>query len=237
MHNVISRPQKEVLKAIYPNALKIGLTSLGGFMVTRSAILIGSLYLSLEEIASYGITLQLIAVIAGLAGIYTITYQPKIAQLRISENNPAIKELYLKGQLVLLSTYVAGGMVLTILGEWALKLIGSHTQLMPQLLILAAVVVSFLESNHSIAGMILLSKNEVPFFKASLLSGAFTVALLIIFFHLSHPGLWMMIAAPGMVQGVYQNWKWPLMVAIELNITKIDIVRLLLDRMKFLRPI
>ena len=69
----VSRHKNEVLKAITPNAIKIGLTSLGGFMVQRSAIIIGSLYLSLEEIASYGITMQLIGVIAGLAGIYTIT--------------------------------------------------------------------------------------------------------------------------------------------------------------------
>lgn len=223
LQNVIPRPQKEVLKAIYPNALKMGLTFLGSFLVTRSAIIIGSLYLSLEEIASYGITLQLIAVIAGLAGIYTNTFQPKIAQLRIIDNNPAIKELYMKGQLVLLLTYIAGGMVLTILGESALKLIGSHTQLMPQLLIFAAVVVAFLESNHSIAGMILLSKNEVPFFKASLLSGGSTVLLLLLFFHLPHSGLWMMIAAPGLAQGVYQNWKWPIAVIKELEITKSDV--------------
>jgi O-antigen/teichoic acid export membrane protein len=231
LHNVIPRPQKEILKAIYPNALKIGLTSLGGFMVTRSAIIIGSLYLSLEEIAAYGITIQLIAVIAGLAGIYTTTYQPKIAQLRIIDNNQAIKELYLKGQLVLLLTYIAGGLILIILGDWTLKLIGSHTQLMLQSLILAGVLVSFLETNHSIAGNILLSKNEVPFFKASLLSGVSTVFLLLLFFHLTNSGLWVMFAAPGLAQGAYQNWKWPVEVVKELGITSKD-VNLMLTRMK-----
>jgi hypothetical protein len=90
---------------------------------------------------------------------------------------------------------------------------------------LAAIVVSFLESNHSIAAMILLSKNEVPFFKASLLSGAATITLLFIFFHFTNIGILSMIAAPGIAQGVYQNWKWPLTVIRDIKISKNDLLQ------------
>ena len=231
-HTSRPRPKREVIKAIYPNALKIGLTSIGGFMVQRSAIIIGSLYLSLTEIASYGITMQLVAIVSGLAGIYTATYQPKIAQLRVEQNNSAIKELYLKGQIVLLLTYIAGGMGLLILGEWGIKLIGSQTQIMPRILIFVAIIITFLESNHSIAGMILLSKNEVPFFKASLLSGGTTILLLLLFFQFTNFGLWTMIAAPGFAQGVYQNWKWPIVVIKELDIKQRDVAKSILRIIK-----
>lgn len=231
-HTSRPRPKREVIKAIYPNALKIGLTSIGGFMVQRSAIIIGSLYLSLTEIASYGITMQIVAIVSGLAGIYTATYQPKIAQLRVEQNNSAIKELYLKGQIVLLLTYIAGGMGLLILGEWGIKLIGSQTQIMPRILIFVAIIITFLESNHSIAGMILLSKNEVPFFKAALLSGGTTILLLLLFFQFTNFGLWTMIAAPGFAQGVYQNWKWPIVVIKELDIKQRDVAKSILRIIK-----
>lgn len=69
------------------------------------------------------------------------------------------------------------------LGDWALQIIGSNTPLMTKLLLLIAIIVSFLESNHSIAASILLTKNEVPFFKASLISGGATVFLLFLFFN------------------------------------------------------
>jgi len=219
----IPRSQKEVLKAIYPNALKIGLTSLGAFMVLRSAMVIGSLHLSLAEIASYGITMQLISVIASLASIYTTTYQPKIAQLRVGQNNKAIKELYLKGQLVLLLTFIAGGLGLILTGHWALNLIGSKTQLLSASLIGIALLVSFLENNHSMAGNILLTKNEVPFFKASLVSGCISVTLLHLLFQFTNIGLLAMILAPGLAQLLYQNWKWPYEVYKELEITPGDI--------------
>lgn len=225
LYTATPRPQKEVLKAIYPNALKIGLTSLGSFMVQRSSIIIGSLYLSLSEIASYGITIQLIAVISGLAGIYTSTFQPKIAQLRIENNLYEIKKLYLKGQIILLITYFLGAMTLMICGEWTLRFIGSQTQIMTQLLIFASITISFLESNHSIAGGILLSKNEVPFFKAAILSGSATVLILLLFFQFTNLNLWAMILAPGLAQGVYQNWKWPIVVINELEIKQGDLFK------------
>lgn len=232
LHSANAHPQKEVLKAIYPNSLKIGLTSLGGFLVQRSAIIIGSLFLSLKEIASYGISMQLIAVIAGLAGIYTATYQPKIAQLRVENNNITIKELYLKGQIVLILTYIAGAVVLLFLGAYALDLIGSQTKLIPFIVLLIAIVISFLENNHAIAGGILLTNNEVPFFKASLVAGATTIILLIAMFYFSDMRLWAMILAPGIAQ-LYNNWKWPHEVFIQLNISKKDIKNALIGVTKF----
>jgi O-antigen/teichoic acid export membrane protein len=227
LHNAITHNKKEVLKAVYPNALKIGLTSLGGFMVQRSAIIIGSLYLPLKDIASYGITMQLIGVISGLAGIYTFTYYPKIALFRVTHDNQRIKELYLKGQVVLLLTYLVGGGGLIFLGSWGLNLIDSKTQLIPNIMILMAIIISFLESNHGIAGMILLTKNEVPFFKASILSGGATVLNMLLLFQFSNIGIWAMIAAPGIAQGLYQNWKWPLVVFKELDIALGDILKVI----------
>jgi O-antigen/teichoic acid export membrane protein len=222
LFNTKSRPRKEVLKAVYPNAIKIGITSLGSFLVQRSAIILGVFFLPLEKIGSFGITMQLIAVIVSLAGIYTATYQPKIAQLRIRNNNVAIKEIYLKGQIFLFVTFFIGGLGLLIFGPWAIHFIGSQTELIPTNLILIALIVSLLESNHAIAGGILLTKNEVPFFKAAIFSGVLSIILLLFFLKLTNFGLWAMIAAPGIAQGVYQNWKWPIEVIKELEINKKD---------------
>jgi len=227
------RPPREVLKAIYPNALKIGLTSLGGFLVLRSSIIIGSLYLSLGEIASYGITMQFIGILSSLAGIYTATYQPKIAQLRITLNRQEIKKIYLNGLIILLFTYFIGGIVLIVFGGWALNLIGSRTQLIPVNILILATIISLLENNHSMAGGILLSKNEVPFFKAAIFSGALTVFLMLILFNFTNIGLWAMIVAPGLIQGAYQNWKWPSEVYKDLNINYLDFYKAIVSRIKF----
>ena len=70
LQNAVAYSHKDILKVIYPNAVKLGLTGLGTFLITRSSIIIGSLYLSLDLIASYGITMQIIAIIHALGTVY-----------------------------------------------------------------------------------------------------------------------------------------------------------------------
>jgi O-antigen/teichoic acid export membrane protein len=223
LHNVKAQARKEILKPVYPNAVKVGLTSLGGFLVVRASVIMGSLYLSLETIASYGITIQIIAIISSIASVYFATYQPKIVQYRTQNNNAAIKQLYLKGSLLLFGTFVLGSVALVFGGEWALNIIGSKTPLLPKSFITVALLIYLLETNHANAGSILLTKNEVPFFKAALFSGAFTVILLFVFLEYTNWGVWALILAQGIAQGCYQNWKWPIEVVKELCVKKSDI--------------
>ena len=234
LHNAVPRPKKEVLDAIYPNAIKIGLTWIGAFVIQKSSILIGSLFLPLEDIASYGITIQLISMIANFSTIYTSTYTPKIVQLRVAKDTGAIKNIYLKGQLVLLLTYIAGGATIVFLGTWGLALIGSKTQLMPVVLILTAILISILESNHGMAAGILLTNNEVPFFKASLAAATVTIILLYSMFHFGNLGLWAMVLAPGIAQ-LYNNWRWPHELYGQLNISKQDVGNMVKERIKTVR--
>lgn len=224
LHSSQSKPRKEVLKAITPNAIKIGLTTLGGFMVQRSSIVIGSLYLPLKDIASYGISMQLIGVISGLAAIYTATYQPIIVKMRVENNIVGIKNIYLKGQIVLLLTYLSGGLTMLYLGEFALHMIGSKTILMSFYLLLLALILSFEQTNLSIAGGILVTKNEVPFFKASLISGVLIVMGLLGSFSFTNFGLYNMIVVPLITDLGYQAWQWPLKVMRELKVTRHDII-------------
>jgi predicted RNA methylase len=222
LQGVQARARKEILKPIYPNAIKVGLTILGGGLVLRASTIVGSLYLSLDDIASYGITIQIIMIISSIASVYFTTYQPKIVQYRVQNDNLAIKQLYLRGCLLLFCTFLLGGAVLVFLGEWAMNVIGSQTPLLSKSFILAALLIYLLETNHANAGGILLTKNEVPYFKASLFSGAFTVILLFVFLMYTDFGVWGLLLAQGIAQGCYQNWKWPLEVVKELCVKRKD---------------
>jgi hypothetical protein len=60
--------------------------------------------------------------------------------------------------------------------------------------------------------MILQTKNEVPFYKASLVSGSFIIIGIFISFHVFNLGLLSMFIVPLLVDIMYQAWKWPLEV-------------------------
>jgi len=210
--------RREVLQAIYPNALKIGLTTIGGILTQRSAIIIGSLYLPLGEIASFGITMQIITLIAAAAGIYTSTYQAKIVHLRIKNEEALIKTIYVKGQYLVVITYIVAGCCLIFFKDQALNVIGSKTQLLPASMILLALLLSFEQTNFTLAGNMLLTKNEVPFFKASIASGIAIVIGLLVAFHFFNAGVAAMLLVPLLVDACYQTWKWPLEIAKDLKL-------------------
>ena len=209
---------KDILYAITPNAIKVGLTSLGGFIINKSSLFIGSLFVSLETMGSYGITLQLLVVIGMMAGIVTRVYMPKVFQWRVEERLDLIKQKFYLSSVVMFLVFALSGIVIVLYGDWMLSVLKSNTTLLPTSLLILIFVQHYLEYNHSNAAQYLLSRNEVPFFKVSLISAGCVLLLLGVFVVWLDMGMLGMILAPMIVQGVYQNWNWPLEVVRELRI-------------------
>lgn len=209
---------KSVLSSITPNAVKVGLTSLGGFIINKSSLFIGSLFVSLELMASYGITLQLLVIVGTVAGIVTRVYMPKVFQWRVENRKSLVKRTFYFSSIVLLIVFVISGVVIVLWGDRVLEILKSNTFLLSSELLILMLVQQYLEYNHSNAAQYLLSKNEVPFFKASLISALGVIVLLMIFVVWFDMGILGMILAPMIVQALYQNWKWPLDVVKELRV-------------------
>lgn len=207
---------KQILSAISPNAVKIGLTQLGGFCVNKSALLIGSAFLTLEEIACYGITVQVMDILARCATVFYQSYMPKLAQCRAEKDLAELRRYYLLCTGSLLVVYLVGGIAWIFLGEWALNLIGSQTYFVPIAMLCVMLVISLLEHNHAVSAGFIMADNKIPFFIPSLVSGAATVLLLWIFLSPLQMGMWGLVLAPGLAQLAYQNWKWPSVVIKEL---------------------
>lgn len=207
---------KQILGAITPNAIKIGLTQLGGFLVNKSAILIGSAFLTLEEVACYGITLQVMDILARCGTVFYQSYLPKLAQCRAENDLTGLRHYYLLCTGSLIAVYMAGGAAWLLLGNWALDLIGSQTHFVPTAMLCVMLLISTLEHNHAVSAGFIMADNKIPFFIPSLVSGAATVLLLWLFLSPFHWGIWGLILAPGIAQIAYQNWKWPSVVIKEL---------------------
>ena len=208
----------EVMKMMTPNALKIGITAVGGLLNSRLIILIAPLYLTLDEIACYGTTKQMLDLIISLGLLWFGTYYPKITLHRVNDNIIQIKRMYLKAKFSMVMIFLICGAGLIFIGPGLLVLIHSKTHLLPSFMTFVFLIVTFFETNHVLAAQMILTKNEVPFAKASIISGLAAIVLLLISLKFTTIGIWGMILAPGIAQIVYQNWKWPLMVIQDLDI-------------------
>ena len=207
----------DVFSAILPNAVKTGLTQLGGFAVNRASVLIAPIYVGLTDVAAFGITMQVLDILGGLGTVYYQANTPKIAQLRTNGDIRQVGRLFWQAEGMLMLTMFVGGIAFLAFGNWALQLIGSDTQFLPAQMMATMIAIAWLEKNHAVAAGFIQAKNEIPFFIPSLLSGGATIILLWLMLSPLGMGLWGMILAPGLAQIVYQNWKWPSVVIKEIR--------------------
>ena len=218
--NANAQDSQDIFKTIAPNAVKVGLTHLGGFLVNKSALLIGSTFLSLEQIACYGITLQVMDVLARCGTVVYQTFIPKLAQFRAENDLLQLKRYYQYATFSNLAIYIIGGIAWMLAGDWALTIIKSETTFVPTIMLGTMLIISLLEHNHAISAGFIMADNKIPFFIPSLVSGVATVILLWTFLSPLQLGLWGMILAPGIAQLAYQNWKWPSVIIKELYFTQ-----------------
>jgi len=230
--SAIVLPVVDIMKIMAPNAFKVGLTTIGLFSMSQAITLISPLYLSLDQVGQYGISRLMISLIISIGGTWFGTFYPQLTQYRVREEDDNVKRLYVKGILILMAVFLITGTGLLFLGNPILILIHSKTFLLSPWYLALMLVFGFFESLQSISTSTLLTKNEVPFFKSVLVSGAASLLLLFFFFKIANLGVLSLILAPGIVLSLYNYWKWPLAVINELNIKLSDFYRVTSDTIK-----
>lgn len=211
-----NRDEKELLAVMSPNAIKIGLTQLGGFLINKSSMFLGSIFLTLQEIGCYGVTMQVLDILVHGGMVYCMAFQPKLAEYRATNNILQLRQKYIFSVLFLIGTMLFGGLIWVLWGNEVLALIGSETRFVGTAMLSTMILIRWLEQNHATAAHFIMADNKIPFFIPSLVSGAATIVLLVIGLWGLHGGLWAMILAPGIAQLAYQNWKWPSVIIKEL---------------------
>jgi len=225
------------IKTLAPNSLKIGFISLSAYLRSYGVVLIAYLYLSLPQMAAFTISKQAVSVISTLGLTWYYTFYSQTAQYRVREDIQGTKRLYIKGNLNLIFMFVMGGGALLLFGSDALRLIKSDTSLLCNPYLFLMLLFSFLETRQVMAKGTLIAKNEVPFFKADIISGVCSVLVLLLMFHFTSLGVLSLIFSAGLVLCAYLNWKVPLTLAKEIRLHGKDYIKVALSYLSILKKV
>lgn len=206
-----ARFHRAVFDAIWPNAWRTGLVAFGAFMIIQANTLVCSAFLDLAATASYGISLQLVTILVGLASVWVQVKIPHISQLRVTGESAAIARLFACRMRLVILSYAAGAVCIISAAPRVLEAIGSRTQLLPANQLAVLLVIQFLEMHHSLYGALVLTENRNPFLRPALVSGVLIVALSITL--TPRLGVWGLLLSAGAVQIAFNNW-WPVLRAI-----------------------
>jgi O-antigen/teichoic acid export membrane protein len=212
----------ELLRTVWVNARRLGAVQLGTFLLQRAGVLVASSLLGLQAAAVYGTSMMVLSTLSAVAMVVCGLKLPAIAAMQARGDGAGVLSTYGAVLIGGWAVFGCGLALLLVLGPTLLELAGSRTGLLPLPLLVALGLVFLLELNHSIAATFLTTFNEVPFVTAALASGAAAFGLGIA---LAGPwGVAGLVAAQGMTQLAYNNWKWPLTVTRRLDVGPLRIV-------------
>jgi O-antigen/teichoic acid export membrane protein len=209
--------RSEGFRLLWPNSWKMGLVSLGAFLTLQANILILPHYVSLGEVAKYGLTLQVFNLLYRVALTYFNTIMPQVVSARMKKDNTATTELMGTSLIIFIFLFFIGSFILIFCGNELILMMGSRTGLLSQSRLLFVAVTLLLEANHSVAAMIISAKNEVPFYGSALFSGFFVVLLSLLLLEYTSFGILSVLLSQFLIQLVYNNWKWPVVIMADLK--------------------
>ena len=220
---------KATFKILWYNAKKIGLVYLACFAVSQTGMFFSGMYLSLEDIASYGLMLQLVGIVSLLSSTMISIQIPYFSSCRVKNESQELIKKFSMSLVIFYILFLLGSVLLVVFIPSLLHLIKSNVALPSIWILVLCLVIRLLETNHSNFASLIMSNNNVPFVKAALISGCGIIVGLIIVLNFTNWGILGIVIVPGIVQGCYQNWKWPKDICREFNINYFNLIRLGID--------
>jgi len=207
-----------ILKTLFNTAYKSGLASLSWIFTNRMLSIIGALYVPLVTMASYGITKQITDITITISTVWFTTYYPKLTGEQLKNSLGEVKRIYVKARLIAAGAFILITAAVVLTGEPILRFIGSSTSLLPLNLMLLLFLASFFESMTQLSTSVLLSRNEVPYYKAQLITAIGAVLALFAALGISGGNIFFLIVIPFAAQLIYQHWRWAFKLYKELGV-------------------
>ena len=211
---------------IWYNAKKLGLVFVGAYAITKFSMFLAGLYLSNAEIASYGLMMQLVNILSTVATTFFITFQPKFAALRVEGDQQGFIQLFAFSMNIFYLVFFIGSLIILGVGEIVLEYIHSNAFLPNKIILSLYILVVFLEANHSNFAGTIITRNNVPFVKQSLIAGTAIVIGSFIVLKYTTFGLLGLVILQGLCQAAYSNWKWPLVVLNEFQLSLYQFIKI-----------
>lgn len=216
---------RQLLKTIWHNAWRLGLVSMGAFLIAQSNTLLCSSYFGLAITAQYGLTLQLLTILGALSGTLYRVYLPELTQAFLFNDKIRIKQIISISSFIHWLIFISGVLFIVFFGGNYLIVNKSTVTLLPQAMIIFISIYIFLESNHTMFATFISCGNKIPFMYPALFSGLMILSSSILLMTFTSIGFWGLLISQAIVQVFYNNWKWPYVIFREFNLNPLGIIK------------
>jgi O-antigen/teichoic acid export membrane protein len=217
---------KKYFTIICKSSYKLGLVSLGAFFILRSNMLLSAKFLDLQQVAQYGLSLQVVQMIVAMSSVLYNSQVPRFHHLRVDKNSEELLRCFSSSIIVAWMIYILGAIAVLFCGNSLLHVMKSNVFLLSSQNLFVLLLVSLLELNHSIFANFITTKNIVPFVWPSLISGLVIFLSSYFILAFSDFGVMGFLIVQFLVQLVYNNWRWPVIVLNDFSVSIAAFVRI-----------
>ena len=187
---------------------------------------LAGLFLPAADIASYGLLMQLVGIITAVSSTLFMSFNPTFSALRTSGERERLYRVFAFSMNVYYLMFISSAVFLILAGPQVLQLLGANAMLPSATIMIAYCTVIFLEGNHSNFAALIVANNQVPFLKSSIIAGLFVVLGDYLVLAYTTQGVLGLILVQGLAQLCYANWKWPLVIFKEANLSVVNFLSL-----------
>lgn len=211
------REKLDLLKIVFYSSKKMGLCAIANYLLSGATVLLAGMYLPLNEIASYGLMVQILTVIHNVSGGMFEIYSSRFAYLQIIDSKKELFHDFSLTMCVYYIIYILGIGFVIFVGNNILDFIGSKTQLPSLYIFIIASVIWLLDGNLGNICQFIISKNNfvfVPSLMITSLGVIFCSYITLSWFHLGIIGL---LLSKFLFQVVFNYWYWFVYVLRDLD--------------------
>ncbi|MCI5663361.1 MAG: polysaccharide biosynthesis protein [Mediterranea sp.] len=210
---------KSLFLIIWYNSKKLGLVFVGAYAVNKLSVFWAGLFLSLTQIASYGLMVQIVSIVAMLSVTFSTVLEPKFAEYRVHNQKRKLIESFSFSMLVFYILFILGVIGVAGIVPFFLTSISSNAELPSLSILLLYSAIILLENNHSRFSTLIVTDNKIPFVESSLLVGLAICIGDFVVLRFTSMGILGLVLVQGICQLAYSNWKWPYVVCREFDIS------------------
>lgn len=204
-------------------AWRDGVVSFSWYGATQATSLLSSVLLGLAETATYSVMIQFANAVYNLSSAYMRSCFPMFQSAYVRGDNEVQRQTLERGISCYVVLFVAGTALSVVFILPILTLMRDNF-ICDRVLFLGIAMYYFLLNQHSLFCNIIVGMNEIPYFKAYLVSTIAGVVLSCVLCGVAGMGTWGLVLGQAIPQLLYNNWRWPKYVLDRVEATYVEVL-------------
>jgi len=196
-------------RIIWPNSWRLGLYFAGIYLSTNANGLLCSTVLGLAANARYGLSLQILNIITGLAGVWTSVKWPLVGQLIARQDLESLRRVLWPRVWLQIGTFILLAAGAISLGPPLIHLLSRNKDMLPVLWLVLLAFGGLLEGQLSSWCTFISLWNQLPMLWPSLATNAAALVLNAVLVNLPGAGAGFLVLGPLLAGAAFNYWFWP----------------------------